>query len=435
MSTGMLDRKRERLDESHDCGEITDGDYDLIAEFISYDRGENKDRTVANHVAVLRATAVRSDVPLAEMDADAVNDLLERFKAGIHPDVKDEGIVVKNYQSALRKFYRHHGHLNVDDEREIDAEDDDYNGRDLSPGDVLYREEVDELFDVARRRSIRDLAALALMLSTGLRIDAVRTLRLKHVKTDGPTMEITLNQQEGDLKGASGSRALLWAKHYVRPWYESHPYKGDGEAALFPPEKNGNNFRSGDRRHRKEPMKDRGFRRMVHARAEEADLGKKVYPHLFRHSAITRMAVDDDLSEQQIKNIVGWHGDSSQFEKYVTLADEIATDSVREALGLPTSESGTPVVGRPTLDRCPGCNDQLPANTERCPTCKTPLTHSEAEKESPEPETPGPGELAEIMQEELGDVNLSPEQATEVGTAVSKALGRAFGGRSGDGDE
>ena len=316
------------------------------------------------------------------MDAEEICNLLRRFQAGIHPDVKDEGVVVKNYVSSLRKFYRFHDNLAVSDERDIEVES-DYSGRDLSPNDLLYVDEVDDLLQAARRRNVRDMAAIAMMLATGQRIDAVRTLRLKHLHVDGPTMKVELNEEEGNLKGASGARPLLWAKHYVRPWYEAHPHRGNPEAALFPPEQFGKNLRDGDPEHRSKVMSDRGFRRMVRKAGEEAGLEKNLYPHLLRHCAITRM-VAEGLSEQQIKNIAGWHGDSSQFETYVNLHESAALDSVRESLDYPVSESGPPVIGRPSLDECPSCKERLPGGTERCPTCQTPLTSKEAAQGTPD---------------------------------------------------
>lgn len=365
-----------KLEESRDEGEITEEDYDAIEEFTEYDTGQNKDSTVANHVHHLRMVAERGETPLTETDTNELTGLLEELSAGTHPDVKNEGVIVNNYISALRKFYRYHD-LGIEPES-IEVEE-DYSGRDLSADDLLYRDEVDDLLAAANRHSVRDMAMIALTLATGQRIDAVRTLRLKHVHADGPVMEVSLNREEAALKGATGSKPLLWAKHYVRPWYESHPHKENEEAALFPAERLGNNLREEDAKYRTEPLTDSSFRQAIKKRAKDAGIEKDVYPHLLRHSAITRMAAQN-LSEQQIKNIVGWSADSSQFETYVHLADEIATDSFRESLGLPTSESGPPVIGRPSLERCPSCNDQLPDGTERCPTCNTPLTHEEAER-------------------------------------------------------
>lgn len=362
-----------------DNEQIAEADREALLDFKDYDSGMNAVTTAANHLRVLRSTAERADTPLVEMDTDDVLRLLRRFKAGTHPDVDDDGIIVKNFVSSCRVFYRW---LNADVDPDSIEIEEDYSGRELSPDELLYKDDVDRILEAAQRESVRDMAAIALMLATGQRLDAVRTLRLKHIETDGPTMQVRLNEKEGALKGASGTKPLLWAKHYVRPWYESHPHSGNPDAALFPPEESGNNLFDSER-YGTEPLSSPQFRRTVKKRATRANIDKSVYPHLFRHSAITRM-VAEGLSEQQIKNIAGWHGDSSQFETYVTLADDISNDSVRETLGLPTSDSGPPVIGRPSLDTCPSCNDKLPNGRERCPTCQTALTTKEAAEGEPD---------------------------------------------------
>ena len=357
---------------------ISDKDADAILELADYEEGEKADGTIRNHMLQCRKTAQRANKPLLDMTNDDLDDLFAAMKSGRHPDVKENGITVRGYQSSLRVFYKYHDDTPVDPE---EIELDSVEGRQLSADDLLFEDEVEELLNACRRQNPRDLAMIALMLATGQRLDAVRTLRLKDVRVDGPTMEVQLNTDDGALKGASGAKPLLWAKHYVRPWYEAHPHKDNPNAALFcVREEPGNGI---DAEQAQEPMEDDTVRRMVRRRADDAGLEKRVYPHLFRHTAITRMVIEG-LSEQKIKQIAGWNPDSSQFGTYVHLADNLTTDSVRSELGLPTSDTGTPNLGAPPLDTCPECHDEIPEGKERCPTCQTPLTHSEAERGRPE---------------------------------------------------
>jgi hypothetical protein len=135
-------------------------------------------------------------------------------------------------------------------------------------------------------------------------------------------------------------------------------------------------------------MHDQTIRDHINRIADRAGIGKNVYPHLFRHTAITRLALED-LSEQKIKQTVDWDGDSSQFSTYVTLADELTNDSIREKLGYPTSPGGTPIIGKPTIDRCGECGDGFPKGAERCPnpSCQQPLTHRADEDDEPDAQT------------------------------------------------
>jgi integrase/recombinase XerD len=383
-----------RLEEEVADDAVSEQDYELIDEYINWIYGQKADTTVGNHSFYLRKMANRMPVPLADAELEDLNDTLDALKGGTHPDVKDEGIGVGNYQATLRVFYRYHDHLGVEPEKiEIERS----GGRDLGPEDLLYQEDVDDLLHACFENS-RDRAFIALALATGQRLDALRTLRLRHIER-GPngTMSITLNEEEGALKGASGAKPLLWSKQYVREWVDNHPYSGDGDAAVFCALDN--SVLKREDVEPAEPMDDSAFRRILTTRAEKAGIQKNVYPHLLRHCAITRMVLEG-LSEQQIKNIVGWAPDSSEFATYVTLADELSNDSVRRQLGYPDSGAEV-IVGRPTLEDCPNCGDRMPEGAERCLTCQTPITHAAAE------EGPVEGAAEETIREgyrEAGDM-------------------------------
>lgn len=365
----------ERLENAVSDGPLTERDKGLITQFIDHQKANNRTQgTIYVNVDHLVRFAERAGSSLCELTERDIQETLDAMGSGSHPDVKDDGIGLKNYQNPLRLFYEFHADLGVrKDSIDLDQPD----GRSLEPEDLLYEEEVDALLNACQRANIRDMAFVALTLATGQRIDAIRTLRLKHVKDEGRTMEIQLNTEEGALKGASGSKPLLWAKHYVRPWVRSHPHKGNPDAALFCPNTAQGNGASPDPT---EPMHQETFRKNLHRRAEDAGIEKRVYPHLLRHCAITRM-VQEGLTEQQIKQIVGWNLDSSQFSTYANLADELSNDSIREQLGMPTTGEKT-WVGRPSLNQCPECGD-MTGDAERCPTCQTAFTHKEAQEGEP----------------------------------------------------
>jgi integrase/recombinase XerD len=368
-----VDRQLDLLDSDVAEGRIAEADGEAIRAFIRNQRGQKEPKTLKNYLTYTRSTAKRSDTPLTDLDVAGIENLLNDFRSGEHPAVKDDGIGVSNYQKTLRVFYRFHDELGVDPESiDIDKQE----GRNLSPDDLLFQDDVDALLRACR--NIRNKALIALMLATGQRLDAARTLRRKHVHMDGRTITVELNEEEGALKGASGTRPVFWAKHYVREWYESHPFPDDPEAALwcnYPDAIGSNEPQSEDR----EPLEPQTVRDIVNRAAARSGIGKNVYPHLFRHTAITREVLED-THPQQIKRLVGWNGDSEQFDVYVTLADQMNNDALREAKGLPTSEEGVPTLGRPTLERCPECNEQLQPDAEICKTCQTPFTHSAAEQ-------------------------------------------------------
>ena len=193
LSGSYADRVREaanRLDRATDDGTVATDDRDRIHALAEYEAiGEGKaNTTMQNRIQALYLTAKRGDRPLAEHSAESLAGLLRSFQTGRHPDVKEGGIGTRNYEKALRVFYRFHDDLSVDPE-EIELSEN--SSKDLQPEDILYRDEVDAMF--SQTRDIRDRALFALLLATGQRNDAVRTLRMKHVDRGERTITINLN--------------------------------------------------------------------------------------------------------------------------------------------------------------------------------------------------------------------------------------------------
>ena len=112
------------------------------------------------------------------------------------------------------------------------------------------------------------------------------------------------------------------AVEYFVSYYDNHPYHDDPDAALFCPKPDAP---LPDDRDPRGPIHYQTIRNRLHRIGEKAGIEpeKKVYPHLLRHTAITRMVLEG-LNEQKIKKVVGWAPDSSQFETYVSLADDLS---------------------------------------------------------------------------------------------------------------
>lgn len=366
--SAKYDSQVAKLETEIDDGVIPETDGDLLTEYVNakisaHERGDTAETTVKNHIFYLRKLAARMDVPLSEASLDDLRETFKAMNTGTHPDVKDSGIGIGNYQGTARVFYRFHEDLGIDP-RDIDIERSE--GRDLSAEDLFFQEDVDALL-AACHGNTRDRAFLALALATGQRLDALRTLRRRHV-TFGPkgkTMDIMLNREEGALKGAKGKKALLWAKHYLKPWYDDHPYP-DGEAMLFVPIPKSTT--EADDFNPTEPMHPSSFRRILDNRAALAGITRSngIYPHLLRHTAITRM-VQEGYTEQEIKQTVGWSADGGRFGTYNHLASELSNDSIRRKLGYPVDGEQI-IVGKPAVEQC-ACGEQYPPAMSRCPTC------------------------------------------------------------------
>lgn len=418
-------RLRRDLERLRDA-DIALKDKEAIIDLVDWKRADGAAvSSLHQYVSNLLVVAMRGDEPLLEMSEEQLRDLFIRFANGNHPDVKDDGISLHSYQIAFRNFVKIHDTDYADPPRK---HEDGYEmhpltitetpGRDIEAEDLLYQEDIDALLD-ACAMDVRYKALITWGLASGQRIDALRTVRVGDVEWSGPTGDIQLNEDDGSLKGNSGKVPLLWAKHYLQNWLEIHPFKDEPdfeEKYIFcadPRMKGADGSRDGET-----PLDGSSIRNRLKVIANRADLDKNVYPHLLRHTAITRM-VAEGLSEQQIKKIVGWDPDSSEFGTYVHLAEELSNDSIRKTLGLPTADqTERPLLGMPSLVRCPECEDQVPDGAKRCRSCGEPLTDAEYVKSQAGERT------TEKMQEQAEEkiVELENDQEAKVVQAILEDL-------------
>lgn len=374
-----LATEQERLGRYTREGKIWVRDAAVISRFVANEMSVGKaDSTVFQYGTRLRTLSKRASKPFVDMSGEEMQSLLSSMESGEHPDVKDDGIDASQYQKVLQRL-RHHTELGYDvDELDVSAS----SGRNLSPNDLLFQQDVDDLLN-ACGTDTRYKALITWALASGQRLDAIRTVRLKHISWDGAVGEIQLNEEEGALKGQSGSIPMFWAKHYVRQWLFDHPYTDsegrpeDHDAGLFCPDPRMQD--PAGRTDPRSPLQQATIRSRLRTFRDRAGLDKHVYPHLFRHCAGTRMVLNG-LSEQKIKSVMGWAGESGQFNTYVTLADQLRNDSLRADMGLPTSDSGHPTIGKPTLDKCGACGEEWPPRLgDKCPTCGGEASDSLAE--------------------------------------------------------
>jgi integrase/recombinase XerD len=100
---------------------------------------------------------------------------------------------------------------------------------------------------------------------------------------------------------------------------------------------------------------------------------KRVYPHLFRHSAATRLA--KHLTDSEMKAFLGWTQGSSMAATYVHLAGEDTDPAVFRMYGIKTPELTKSELA---VSRCPRCKELNPEKSFYCGKCGLPLTENEA---------------------------------------------------------
>lgn len=356
--------------------DISSQDKEAIAEYLdaidpenltkSYrnDDGQKETKstnTLRTYVFGLKRVAEVSDVPLSELDTEAVNELMGALRNGEidHPDVKDDGYsksYLKPWQAALKGFYRYHDGYGVDAEG-IAIFTQDRSG--VDERDMYTPEEVEDLR--AAVDNPRDRCLLELFLNTGQRIRVIQTLRVKDVDIDDGVYY--LNDGVEGLKGADengNKRPLLGAKRAVYDWLQYHPKADDPEAYLICPQGSHSWAEAGSQ------LSQSTIRHTLSKIADGAGVDKPPHPHNFRHYFVTLCKSKYDLDDSTIKHLIGHGPNSSVMETtYQHLSDEDYIKKAEVAMGLREEEEVSPM----TPDICPTCGDNLGADAKACEGC------------------------------------------------------------------
>lgn len=222
----------------------------------------------------------------------------------------------------------------------------------------------------------RDAALIAFLYESGCRKGEMLGLVIKSVHFDELGAVVTFPESK------TGSRRIkvIWATSYLRTWIESHPRKDNPENPLFC------SLRTPDTR-----LSEVGLHNQLKDIAARADIKKKLYPHLLRHSRATILA--KHLTEQEMKTYLGWTQSSEMASVYVHLAGEDIDNSIMHMYGL---EIPVRKEGELKVISCPRCKRAIPASSSFCSTCGIPLTET-MEKQLETEEVDLEGDLLEVL--------------------------------------
>lgn len=298
---------------------------------------------------------------LTSVEADDLNRDVEDMLDGAHSAVQDSGIkktTLRSYQAALRRFYRYHD-FGVEP-GEIPMYSQKENG--LDPTDTLTREEID-----TARKAIgnpRDRLIFELLLNTGQRREALRTLRVKDVSpNEGETGKYRLNAKMEGLKNfrnPRGQRPLLGANDAVRDWINK-----------YHPDPKPENFLITSRPSYSivdptEPVSGETIRNVMQQIKENSGIEKPMHPHMMRHNFVTMARVRFDMDPDNIKYLLGHAKDSTIMETtYSHLSGGEHLKRAEEAFGIDHGEDENEL----TPEVCPTCGAPLEADDKSCSKC------------------------------------------------------------------
>ena len=247
----------------------------------------------------------------------------------------------------------------------------------LSANDMITWDEAKKIIDSCT--SLRDKALVHVVYDLGKRIGEILNIKIKDIqavqngyliKTDGKT-------------GVS-TAIVLECLPTLAAWLESHPFSDDPEAWLFPNMKHV--WKGGKYSYE---ASDRMLKRAV----KSANLKRRIYWHLFRHSAATRSA--KYMTDAIIKDRYAWSPTSKMPARYTHLNVGVdANNAYLKAHGIEPEEE-----------------DQVNIMPVLCPICKTPNNHDQKICQSCA--KPLTTEMAVLLNEEKDDKIEKLEKSVE----------------------
>ncbi|WP_114578560.1 site-specific integrase [Saliphagus sp. LR7] len=362
-----LNREKDTVEDRADAGEISIACRDALLEWADALDGETTRRKFFDdrgNVRTYEPRSIEAYLQCLRICTDRGLDLLEcsaeEFNAFIDGQHDDRGLAkttLMRYQSGARSFYRYHDDLGVDpDEIHVYAERSEPRHDEQ---DMFTEDEIDALRGACK--NYRDRAMIEMLVYTGQRLTAIRTLRLRDVDCDAGYFY--LNDDADGLKGAADrgrKRPLFGARKYVRDWKENHPRAGEPDAPLF----------VGDPDHWKtnldEPWSEPGVRKHLERIADRAGVEKPVNPHNFRHYFVTVMKRDYGMDSDTLRALLGTVPDSTILDTvYSHVTNDDYVRKAEEELGYREDESGTSF----TPETCPTCGEILKDHWRQCPAC------------------------------------------------------------------
>lgn len=365
--------RKETFNEQVDSGKIDSDTADAIREFLdAYDdqnlmvttpEGERTREPSTLMMWAYNLMTLGRHTNLIEADAEDLKRQFQQMVDGSHSDVKNEGLAkstVINYQASTRQFYRYHD-LGVNPEDiPVFAQEE----TPVDPKDMLTRDEISEIRDAIGNP--RDRAVFELLLNTGQRREAIRTLRIKDI--DLEEGQYRYNPEVDGLKGATkrnGYRPLLGAKGILQNWMEYHPAPDEPEAYVIAARP------SYSRVDPFSPVSGETIRRIMADIKEDVDIDKPLHPHMMRHNFVTMAKRDYGMPDDTIKYLIGHSEASSVMERtYSHLSDEDHIQRAEESFGIREPSEDSPL----TPEACPVCNSPLEPNDKACSRCGNVLT-------------------------------------------------------------
>ncbi|MCL5437766.1 MAG: site-specific integrase [Candidatus Thermoplasmatota archaeon] len=294
-----------------------------------------------------------------------LNELIERrAKTGMHLEKQRSRSTIEDYKKTIKHYYKWklgtgEGKLRTEPDCTRWISRNRNLGSKVKPEELIKKSEYEKMLDSCMNG--RDRALISTLYDSGCRLGEVLSLRIRDAQSDqyGYVLAVT---------GKTGFRRVRIVGNsvaYLKEWLDNHPNRNDIDAPIFC----GLEMRNYNR-----AMDHSDVYSMFRKVLGRAEITRRIHPHLFRHSYVTRM-VDKNLSESALKDQVGWTKGSRMIEVYEHLSVKQKDEAILRASGITIEqeqeEDMLPIT-------CQRCGKKNPSNAKTCHTCWMPLTVEEA---------------------------------------------------------
>lgn len=343
-----INSKMEKALERIEKSEISKPDKEIILEFYEYGFtiGLGKKR-ILKYLYSLFKLSQWMEVPFDKAEKKDILKVVRKI------EMKDYSEwTKKDYKIVIKRFYKW---LNGNDEEYPDKvkwiKTTFRKNKRKIPEDLITKQELEKMIRAANHS--RDRALVSLLYESGFRMGEVLNLRIKDIKFDEIGAKIIGNGKTGMRK-----IRLISSVPYLTAWVEHHPFRDEPDAPLWV--KIGATSKD-------EIICYNNARKIIKTLAEKANIKKRIYPHLFRHSRATELAIH--LTDAQMDQYFGWAQGSNMPSTYVHLSGSDLEDSILKINGLKKEEREQEVA----VKKCSRCQKMNTPNGKFCIRCGSPL--------------------------------------------------------------
>ena len=309
------------------------------------------DYTRVHYLFILEMLSTKIPKNFKDMNKDDIQKFVISLKERYAPSSQDV------YKSCIKKFFQ--WFYKMDDREYPDIVKwiktrTGKNSRGKLPEELLSESEIRRM--VGCCDNFRDSAMIMVLYEGALRCGELLSMKIKHVEIDDniPVMRITVDGKTGMRK-----LPLVDSVPYLRNWLNTHPSRNDKESRLW------TSLRLSKKTRTAWALTHEGIRGTVKLVGERAGIGKRIYPHLFRHSRLTELA--KIMTDSELRMFAGWSKDSSMTATYIHLSQRDIETKLLESKGLIQRKDKRKKELEPKT--CLRCSEINPVTAKFCQRC------------------------------------------------------------------